>query len=98
MERFAHRGRNLSFVIVVLTFLLMIPLATLLLPKSDRSTIENRSLASVPKYSQESLFSGEYFLAWEDYFKDHIAAAVDVNFTFLVDMHLMLIELVGQIE
>lgn len=74
MERFAHRGRNLTFVILVLAFLLIIPLATLLWPKSDRSSIENRSLASVPKYSQEALFSGEYFLAWEDYFKDHIAA------------------------
>ncbi|MBQ4047576.1 MAG: hypothetical protein IJC93_04310 [Clostridia bacterium] len=73
MERFAHRGRNLCFVIAVLAFLLIVPLATLLAPKAEVSGVENRSLAKVPEYTADDFFSGDYFLAWEDYFKDHIA-------------------------
>lgn len=74
MERFAFRGRNICFIAAVLIFLFAVPLATWLLPNENISGIENRSLATVPVLEKETLVSGEYFSAWEDYFKDHIVA------------------------
>ncbi len=66
-----HRG-NLIFAAIFVLILFAVPAATWLSPHQDISEIENRRLASAPELTRESLLSGDYFLDWETYFKDHV--------------------------
>lgn len=59
-------------IIFFLILIFTIPMLTLFNLGSELSTIENRALAARPEYNRQSLFSGEYFGAIEEYISDHI--------------------------
>ena len=67
-----RRRGNLIFAAIFVLILFAVPAATWLSPHQDISEIENRRLASAPELTRESLLSGDYFLDWETYFKDHV--------------------------
>lgn len=58
----------LIFILVIFT----VPILTAMRHSVNISNIENRTLAQLPKYSNEKLLSGEYFNEWENYISDHI--------------------------
>ena len=68
----SRRRGNLIFAAIFVLILFAVPAATWLSPHQDISEIENRRLASAPELTRESLLSGDYFLDWETYFKDHV--------------------------
>lgn len=68
----SRRRGNLIFAAIFVLILFAVPAATWLSPRQDISEIENRRLASAPELTRESLLSGDYFLDWETYFKDHV--------------------------
>ncbi len=68
----SRRRGNLIFAAIFVLILFAVPAATWLSPRRDISEIENRRLASAPELTRESLLSGDYFLDWETYFKDHV--------------------------
>lgn len=61
------------FVLCFLLFLIGVPLLSFLLPKSDSSFYENRTLAAKPELSAESFLSGDFFSDWETWLTDHVA-------------------------
>lgn len=66
--------KNLPKVIGFLVFLGLLTafgLATLLLPKMERSELENRSLATVPKLTTSEVFSRRYMNNMEKFLADH---------------------------
>lgn len=59
-------------IIFFLVLIFIIPILTVLNLGDEVSNIENRTLASMPKYNKASLLSGEYFEGIEKYISDHI--------------------------
>lgn len=57
---------------VFFAMLIIFPIATLLLPKASFSELENRSLASPPNVSLESVFDKSFMDQTEKYLADHI--------------------------
>jgi hypothetical protein len=70
MRKYIH----IVFISVFLAIIAAMPLLTLLSPPRDVSPYEFRTLQDRPEFSVEKLWSGAYFAAWEDYYKDHIFA------------------------
>jgi len=64
---------NRFFCICFVLFLFSVVAVTLLYSDGNVSYYENRTLASAPTLSGESLLSGEYFDGWESYLCDHAA-------------------------
>lgn len=54
------------------SLLVVLPIVTLILPKQERSEIENRTLQEPPKMSGESLMDKSYMKDVEDYLSDHM--------------------------
>lgn len=72
--------KNLAHVISFLLFLGLLTafgLATLLLPKQDKSELENRSLASEPKLTASEVFSRRYMNNMEKFLADHFMGRSD---------------------
>lgn len=63
---------QIMFVALFLGVLYTTPIATLLKERETISTVENRKLAEVPKYTWDSFLDGSYLNQWETYFSDHI--------------------------
>ena len=63
---------NLIMVVLFVIVIVAIPILTKIEPIQSTSRYENRTLATVPEFSKESLYDGSYFENWETYFKDHI--------------------------
>lgn len=65
------RRANLLFIACFSLFLGLVALGTLLRGGDGTSFFENRTLAERPSPTQTSLWSGEYFDQWEEWFTDH---------------------------
>lgn len=63
-----------TFIICFLIFIVAVAGLTVLNLNETASFIENRTLAEVPEYTREALFTGDYFSEWETFFTDHAAA------------------------
>lgn len=63
---------QIMFVALFLGVLYATPIATLLKERETVSSVENRKLAEVPKYTWDSFLDGSYLNQWETYFSDHI--------------------------
>lgn len=61
-----------NLIIIFIFFIFAIPILTILQKNNHISNIENRTLATIPEYSKDKLFNGEYFSHWENYASDHI--------------------------
>lgn len=62
-------------VLLLAGFLLLIaavPVLMLLTENDSVSWYENRSLATAPELTAESVLNGDYFDGWDDYFSDHM--------------------------
>ncbi len=58
--------------ILFLVLIFVVPTLTIFNLSDEVSNIENRKLASMPKYSHSTLLSGQYFNLLEKYISDHI--------------------------
>ncbi len=65
-----HKTMALFSMLVVTGVLAGGGLASLLLPKPTHSEIERRALATLPAFTWESFFSGEYLRGFEAYYAD----------------------------
>lgn len=61
-----------NLIIIFIFFIFAIPILTILQKNNHISNIENRTLATIPEYSKDKFFNGEYFSLWENYASDHI--------------------------
>ena len=67
------RISNIVFLCVALLLIVTIPIVTLLMPKKTVSYYEQRSLATFPSPSIETILNGKFFDDLENYAADHIA-------------------------
>lgn len=67
------KHKNLLTSLLFCLFLWLMLLLTLLLPHRAFSELENRNLASVPRFSAEALFSGRWMQETERWISDHTA-------------------------
>lgn len=59
-------------ILLCSALILLVAVINVLIPKTETiSTTENRTLAKMPDFSSEELFSGDYFKAYDAYFSDH---------------------------
>ncbi len=61
-----------NLIIIFIFLIFAIPILTISHKNNHISNIENRTLATIPEYSKERLFNGEYFSDLENYVSDHI--------------------------
>ena len=61
-----------NLLILFMLMIIVVPIGTFAREEQTISDIENRTLATKPILTKESLFNGEYFSGWETYFSDHI--------------------------
>lgn len=57
-------------IFIFVATLIMFSVLSVIIPKKTVSEIEKRELAKFPKYTKESLFSGEYFKGIENFYND----------------------------
>lgn len=59
-------------IVLFFTLLVVIPIATLILPKQERSEVENRTLQERPVLSGDSIMDKTFMKDAEDYLSDHM--------------------------
>ena len=64
---------NVLFLILSAAFILGVSVLTFASPKHEFSVFENRTLASAPKLSLNTVFDGSFFTDAEEYLKDQVA-------------------------
>lgn len=67
------RASSKCFVILFLLGLFLVPVVTLLKGGAEVSVYEQRTLASIPEATRQSVWDGTYFSQWETAYSDHIA-------------------------
>lgn len=77
------KTQNLIAVILFLAVLFAVPIASALLPREHTSDYENRTLATFPHLSVQTLFDGSFAAGVEDYLTDHIAGRNRVLETYV---------------
>lgn len=65
--------QNILAVVLFCAAIVTIPVLSVLLPREHRSDYENRTLATFPQFSVQTLFDGSFAAGVEDYLTDHIA-------------------------
>ncbi|MBR3867127.1 MAG: hypothetical protein IKM54_04975, partial [Butyricicoccus sp.] len=67
------KTQNLIAVVLFVAVIVAVPIASVLLPREHKSDYENRTLATFPHLSVQTLFNGSFVAGVEDYLTDHIA-------------------------
>lgn len=72
LKRQEKRKNELSKIniFIFVATLIIFSVLSVIMPKKTVSEIEKRELAKFPKYTKESLFSGEYFKGIENFYND----------------------------
>ncbi len=72
LKRQEKRKNELSKIniFIFVATLIIFSALSVIMPKKTVSEIEKRELAKFPKYTKESLFSGEYFKGIENFYND----------------------------
>lgn len=80
------KKRDMSLIVLFAAFIAAMGLLTAILPKSEVSVNEKRTLARFPKFSVNTLFNGKWENGFENYISDHFVnrdffAALDSYYT-----------------
>lgn len=72
LKRQEKRKNELSKIniFIFVATLIIFSALSVIMPKKTVSEIEKRELAKFPKYTKESLFSGDYFKGIENFYND----------------------------
>ena len=94
--------KNILSVFIII-FVLGFDLIFIVLPKKDFSENENRYLAKFPKFSFETLLSGEYISDLESYLADHFPLrdtfmTIKTNYQLLIGQKLINDTYIGKDE